>query len=231
MYKFIPENLVGNDYAVGDIHGMYTLLYSELVSLGFDFEKDRLFSVGDLVDRGPESARVINYLSKPWFIPVRGNHEDLTILAYSGDHMHVSNHYRNGGVWFEEIPEQEKKAIVDGFKKLPIMIETVVDGKSVGFVHGDIVDWDVSRSTIEKLTLEQSMMETTCIRLQWGRSRVQKQLTRDCKGIDHVFLGHTPLQKIKTLSNCSFIDTGACFGGKLSIINIKDFLNGLLNDK
>lgn len=39
-----------------------------------------------------------------------------------------------------------------------------------------------------------------------------------CKGIDHVFLGHTPLS-IVTLGNCHFIDTGS-IGHKLTVLNI-----------
>ena len=36
MYKTIPENTLGNDYVVGDIHGMFPLLESLLLDLNFD---------------------------------------------------------------------------------------------------------------------------------------------------------------------------------------------------
>lgn len=224
MYKYIEPNLNGNDYVVGDIHGMFTLLYQTLKDLNFNPEQDRLFSVGDLVDRGKESSKVLYLLNKPWFFPVRGNHEDLTILAYSKDPLYVDNHCRNGGYWFQEISEESQKSIVDKFSDLPIMMETIVNGKTIGFVHGDITDWDTTRYEIKDLTLEESMLNTTCNRLQWGRSRIQRGIKIPCKGIDHVFLGHTPLQDIKTYANCTFIDTAACFHNKLTILNIKDFL-------
>ena len=75
-------NTKGNDYVVGDIHGMFSLLKSELEWIGFNPEVDRLFSVGDNVDRGPESEEVDEWLSKPWFHSVRGNHEDMIIHHY-----------------------------------------------------------------------------------------------------------------------------------------------------
>lgn len=40
----------------GDIRGCFNRLQAGLELLGFDPDKDRLFSVGDLVDWGPESA-------------------------------------------------------------------------------------------------------------------------------------------------------------------------------
>ena len=49
------QNTVGRDFAVGDIHGCFTELQRGLEAIGFDPSTDRLFSVGDLVDRGPES--------------------------------------------------------------------------------------------------------------------------------------------------------------------------------
>ena len=49
------QNTVGRDFAVGDIHGCFTELQRGLDAIGFDPSTDRLFSVGDLVDRGPES--------------------------------------------------------------------------------------------------------------------------------------------------------------------------------
>jgi len=48
-------NAVGRDFAVGDIHGCFSHLRRSLEAIGFDASVDRLFSVGDLIDRGPES--------------------------------------------------------------------------------------------------------------------------------------------------------------------------------
>ena len=57
----------GRDFVVGDIHGMFQHLTELLEQIEFDEGSDRLFSVGDLVDRGPESHRALEWLDKPWF--------------------------------------------------------------------------------------------------------------------------------------------------------------------
>ena len=53
-------------WAVGDIHGDYQLLQSRLHQLSFCPETDLLISVGDTIDRGPESLNVLRLLNHPW---------------------------------------------------------------------------------------------------------------------------------------------------------------------
>jgi serine/threonine protein phosphatase 1 len=72
---YLPANSQGKDYIVGDLHGCFSLLERLLNAAHFDESKDRLFSVGDLIDRGPESLRCIQLLDEAWFYAVRGNHE------------------------------------------------------------------------------------------------------------------------------------------------------------
>lgn len=45
-------NTIGIDYVLGDIHGRFDLVYENLNNVGFNVETDRLFCVGDLIDRG-----------------------------------------------------------------------------------------------------------------------------------------------------------------------------------
>src|SRR3546814_1255791 len=54
-HQLLPSNDIGRDFIVGDLHGCLDLLQAELTRIEFDRSKDRLFSVGDLVDRGPDS--------------------------------------------------------------------------------------------------------------------------------------------------------------------------------
>ena len=69
----------GRDFVVGDIHGMFGALEGLLAEVEFNEEHDRLFSVGDLVDRGPDSNRALEWLAKPWFFACRGNHEQFVL--------------------------------------------------------------------------------------------------------------------------------------------------------
>lgn len=73
----LPVNTQGTDYVMGDLHGCYSLLQAALDTVNFDPARDRLFSVGDLVDRGPDSLKCLQLLKQPWFYAVLGNHERM----------------------------------------------------------------------------------------------------------------------------------------------------------
>jgi serine/threonine protein phosphatase 1 len=69
-------NLRGRDLVVGDIHGHFSKLQLALDAAGFAPENgDRLFSVGDLVDKGPESHLASAWLDLTWFKAACGNHD------------------------------------------------------------------------------------------------------------------------------------------------------------
>ena len=54
-YQKINAHHYRHIWTVGDIHGDYQLLQSRLHQLSFCPETDLLISVGDNIDRGPES--------------------------------------------------------------------------------------------------------------------------------------------------------------------------------
>ena len=70
------------NYAIGDIQGCFAELQALLKQINFDDTRDKLWLVGDLVNRGPDSLSVLRFLyqlnTKPAI--VLGNH-DLHLLA------------------------------------------------------------------------------------------------------------------------------------------------------
>ena len=69
-------------YAVGDIQGCYEPLLKLMDKINFDPAKDRLWCVGDLINRGPDSLKTLRFLKQlgPAFTAVLGNH-DLHFMA------------------------------------------------------------------------------------------------------------------------------------------------------
>lgn len=91
-------NVEGRDFAIGDLHGSFSLFEKLLDYLDFDPLKDRMFSVGDLCDRGPDSQRCLELLYEPWFHAVLSNHEQMMWEAFNGG---IMGQYwlQNGGAW------------------------------------------------------------------------------------------------------------------------------------
>lgn len=104
------KNEKGRDFIIGDIHGCFSAVFAELIEIEFDDTKDRLFSVGDLVDRGAESSDALDWLAKPWFHAVMGNHEQMAIMHQKGE---IDNQLYaiNGGSWFMAKTEHEKAVL------------------------------------------------------------------------------------------------------------------------
>jgi serine/threonine protein phosphatase 1 len=91
-------------YAVGDIHGCLDLLQELLRRIEADAARraHRLVFLGDYIDRGPDSAGVIETLRNLQaergadVICLRGNHEDLMLRALARPEL-LRNWLYNGG--------------------------------------------------------------------------------------------------------------------------------------
>lgn len=203
--KRFATNTAGRDFAVGDIHGHFTRLQSALDAAGFDPAVDRLFSVGDLVDRGPECRDVLEWLAKPWFHPVRGNHDDYVCRFDTCD---VDNWVYNGGAWFAGLAWDEQREFAAQFRELPIAIEVETPGGLVGVVHADcpFPSWDQLRAALEapETAKQLRLTQNTCM---WSRSRTELGDTDGVQGLRALVVGHTPLHKPAALGNVIHIDT------------------------
>ncbi len=202
-------NETGRDFVVGDIHGMFTAMQELLDEVDFDESKDRLFSVGDLVDRGPESIASIDWLAKPWFNACRGNHEQFALDAGDPEQYELwVNH--NGGNWWLDVEELERRRFVDAFAQMPLAMEVETQAGRIGIVHADIPR---EHSWEKFMELLESGHEAAIFFAMWSRNRIASvENAVPVEGqVERIYCGHTPTRDVIQVHNVYYIDTGAVY--------------------
>lgn len=220
-FKKFGINEKGRDFVVGDIHGCFSRLQQSLNEIGFNEEFDRLFSVGDLVDRGEESHLVCEWIAKPWFHAVRGNHDDFAI-RHVKQPLDFENYTRNGGAWFMALPRDEQVEISAALESLPFAIQVETAHGLVGIVHAEC-PFDNWETLEQELNSDMSRKKEKALTdwLMWARERAESRFDGEIFGISALVVGHTPVRDVSALGNVIYIDTmGWRKEGHFSIINI-----------
>ena len=216
-FRHVTANTLGRDLAVGDIHGHFRRLEQSLEAVAFDPNVDRLFSVGDLVDRGPHSEEALDWLARPWFHAVQGNHESLAINLVRGGRLELDMYRAAGGSWFIDMAPSEQQRYVEAFAQLPIAMEVETEAGLVGLLHADspFADWATLRSSLQ--TLDDSQVIEVC---QWSRRRLKDDDHQPVAGVRALLVGHTPVLRAKCLGNVWHLDTGGWASGYFSLMDL-----------
>lgn len=196
------SNTLGRDFAVGDIHGCFSKLQSALDLIDFSPEIDRLFSVGDLVDRGPESHLVLEWLDKPWFHAICGNHDFMAWRSALGDPYQPVDHQRHGGEWLKKLDANSRQAIGLRLSKLPLAIEIETPNGLVGLVHADFPydDWAASA--------KDAFSEQDINSYLWYYDRFHSRSAAAVQNLYALVHGHITIPEMKVIGNVYYIDTG-----------------------
>ncbi len=225
-HQRLARNEHGRDFVVGDIHGMFFELATLLQQVAFDTRKDRIIAVGDLIDRGPRSELALEYLAKPWFFSVMGNHEQMLLSAQTNPADWHEWIERNGGQWWRNLAETSRRQFLTLVPMLPIALEVPTANGLIGIVHADVpqpLSWP-------EFTRALSTDSLVVLESLWSRKRLLQQHRYDrlasVAGIDAVICGHTPVQTVSHFGNFYYVDTGAAYWpmhpqAKLSLLEIQ----------
>ena len=223
-YQRIEANAHGRDFVVGDVHGLFDRVEQALASVGFDRQQDRLFCVGDLIDRGPQSGEVVRFLEQPFVNAVRGNHEDELVQLHAGCTAPNSDTWLSGAEWWRDLSKADRRTVVMRLERLPLVIEVPTPRGNVAFLHGEV---PLGMSWSEFCSMLRSDPESVRGTVLWGRDRIRREDDSGVPGIGRVFVGHTPQWGgLRRYGNVYAIDTGAVYGwlgmdGHLTCVNIQ----------
>lgn len=210
LIQRFARNTAGRDFLCGDIHGHVSKLLLALDAVDFCAD-DRLFLLGDLVDRGPESDLVLSILELPNVHALRGNHDQWAIDYHAG-RADVQLYAMNGGGWFIEKTPAERQPFVDAFEALPLAIELETEHGLLGLVHANVgnVRWQALAAAMDRQAT-MTAHDLACLKdaLMWDRSRVDRMDCTEVEGVLAVCVGHTPVRQITSLGNTLYLDTGA----------------------
>lgn len=115
VYQRIAGHQWRHIWLSGDIHGCLEQLRRKLWHCRFDPWRDLLISVGDVIDRGPQSLRCLQLLEQHWVRAVRGNHEQMAMDALASQQM--SLWLMNGGDWFIALADNQQKQAKTALEK------------------------------------------------------------------------------------------------------------------
>lgn len=227
----VAINELGRDFICSDLHGHYELLEHKMAEVNFNPEVDRIFSLGDLIDRGPNSLQAFSYISKPWFYSIMGNHEVMMIDAIMLNERKNFWHYC-GGDWAKLLPEEDLRAYCHTLLSLPLAIEIPISlSQKVGLIHANLpvtCDWRDVVKHLSKLDADAYTSDLLIETILWAKFNVHDELSlRKVLNIEHVFHGHTVKSEIQTFANRTFMDLGSYCFGEIGFLEIKPFLHKL----
>ncbi|HTC39647.1 MAG TPA: symmetrical bis(5'-nucleosyl)-tetraphosphatase [Steroidobacteraceae bacterium] len=129
-------------YAIGDVQGCDAELGTLLGSLKFSPDRDSLWFVGDLVNRGPDSLKVLRRIRAlgDAATVILGNHDlHLLAVAYGGARL------RSDDTLDEVLTAPDRAALLEWLQERPLMHE---DAKlKLCMVHAGLApQWDLAQA-------------------------------------------------------------------------------------
>lgn len=228
----VSANSQGRDFVIGDLHGCLDQLQDKLNSASFEPERgDRLFAVGDLVDRGPDSLGCLKLLQEPWFFSVLGNHDQMLLDALADPGMGRSQsflfHSLNGGEWAATMILQQDPILLELAQLMAALPHVLVVGEGrqrFQVVHAQLLaDLNPPRQYSDADLDAQNWgdADSHAIRLMWSRVLGAEAGWAAIEGIEGgyypglslTYCGHNPVPRPVLLESHFCIDTGAGYPG------------------
>ena len=199
QHKQIPlNNTNGKDYFVGPIQGDWMMLLDLLDDRGFSYDRDRLFSTGNIIGHGIDSFGATKLLEFDWFYSVHGQQE-FWLLVGETDADTRNEHITNqGGQWIKDANYMQLDKITKNIRqKMPLAMTIEQSWGQIGLVHSQAPsNWDLlSKAYLTK----QSRLPFFTRNEEFYHARRGSGLVTT--GVDFVILGHEQQDRIVQSGN------------------------------
>lgn len=223
-------------YACADLHGRLDLFYQIQSFLG---DSDKLYIIGDVLDRGPDSWKLLKVVLKdPRCTLMKGNHEDMcyngTKEILHGDYYNSAPlwFYNGGNVTYEQMLEEKNFTDL-----LPVLRRLILETE---YTNQDGIKFILNHSGFYSPKEEKNNSK-----IIWDREQYKYYFNHSWEGPEDVIVvhGHTPIpimieeyKKIypKVLKALDYedgalwyannhkvnLDTGACWTGQTVMLDL-----------
>lgn len=204
-------------YVIGDIHGCHLTLDSLLEKIAPVPGKDTVIVLGDMINRGPGSSKVLDRLIKLRLegyeiIAIKGNHEFMFLNYLAGKNQNFF--LINGGEKTIKSYCINNPFSKDSLHKIP--------KEHIQFLENLLPYWEDETYIYVHAGIEPGirLSEQSTDWLYWARDNfIAEQYDYEKR----VIFGHTPFSQPLIQKNKIGIDTGAVYGGKLTCLILPDF--------
>ena len=210
-------------YVMSDIHGCFDEFIQMLEYIHFCSD-DELYVLGDVIDRGPEPIKCLQYCKNTSNIHLLlGNHEYMMRCAYELGEKRLW--YENGGRvtqrWFCALPLAERNVLYAYLVKRPCFAQLKVNNQEYILVHAGLTKtWYSSDSLAD--VLQKSIDDESII---WQRNESENVNIMASLFPNKILIhGHTPLVSgsCRQTGNVLNIDCACVFGHNLACIRLED---------
>ncbi|MDF1677890.1 MAG: symmetrical bis(5'-nucleosyl)-tetraphosphatase [Legionellaceae bacterium] len=177
------------EYAIGDIQGCYEPLMRLLQHIQFNPQTDRLWFVGDLVNRGPDSLRVLRFIKALPISPIitLGNH-DLHLLCQ----LFLKNPKKSSDDTLEDILNAPDKTVLGHWlRKQPLLYHDT--SLNIVMTHAGIPPtWTLDTAKAHARTLEATLQSAAYLNFlthMYGNTP------------SHLSAAETPIERLRVICN------------------------------
>ena len=218
--RTIPANPQGRDFVVGDVHGCFRTLGRALVELRFDPDRDRLFGVGDLVNRGPHSIEAIDWLEHRFEAVTLGNHDRSALRCLEAALRQCNA--RPEEDWIRALKRSDYPRWLAALRQMPLALTIDTPHGPGGVVHAEPPDLDWTRATALLEAGADSDIDNALLGFEESTPNLDQTRKQPVEGLRALISGHFVVKAVQITANRWNLDTGAGFANRnrLSLLAI-----------